>query len=425
MQITFSQFTESFDTVHPHKQISNEYDEVRDIARDENDQPLGITRRKLTHQFEDPHSGDVIHVTHDIEHHVDDYNPDPKKAPRTTMEVAFTRSPGQGSSEQTYGRVKGGKGALAIFGTVAAITKSVAAKHGKGETTVYAEAENSRVSAYSRMISRHTGKEPQVTKYPDSHPGAGNSKISFAINEMYSVTVGEHPESGDHIYAPAESNKDKRTLAQVTSSTLTFNSKFPPGAPGSLVSDHEHGPSHMNKLKGITEDSEETSAEKTLHIMRGISGSGKSTVARELAKSHEDSVVLSTDRFFMTPKGRYKFDPSKIAENHAKNIKNTHAHMEANRQNIFIDNTNLVHSHMTPYVAAAKKNGYSVKFHDIHGNDPENIDVGEASRRMTNRAETSVPGSDHGEQVARRQKESYEPFKTDDPIKEIMKSHKA
>lgn len=253
MQITFSQFTESLDTVHPHKQISNEYDEVHDVARDENDQPLGITRRKLTHQFEDPHSGDVIHVTHDIEHHVDDYNPDPKKAPRTTMEVAFTRSPGQGSSEQTYGRVKGGKGALGIFGTVAAITKSVAAKHGKGETTVSAEAENPRVSAYSRMISRHTGEEPRVTKYPDHHPGAGNSNISFTLKEMYSVTVGEHPESGDHIYTHAENDKDARILAQVKSSTLTFNSKFPPGAPGSLVSEHEHGESHMRKLGKLRE----------------------------------------------------------------------------------------------------------------------------------------------------------------------------
>tara|TARA_R110000868_G_scaffold151261_2_gene374948 strand:- start:8 stop:802 length:795 start_codon:yes stop_codon:yes gene_type:complete len=262
MQIPFSQFTESLDTVHPHKQISNEYDEVHDIARDENDHPLGITRRKLTHQFEDPHSGDVIHVTHDIKHHVDDYNPDPKDAPRTTIETAFTRSPGKGSSEETYGRVKGGRGTLAMFSTVGAITKKVAKKYGIGETSVNMEAENPRVPSYVRMGKRLSGgATPEVTEYPDHHPGAGNSKISFAINEMYSVTVGEHPESGDHIYAPAESNKDKRTLAQVKSSTLTFNSKFPPGAPGSLVSDHEHGPSHMNKLKSITEDSDQRNHE--------------------------------------------------------------------------------------------------------------------------------------------------------------------
>ena len=73
------------------------------------------------------------------------------------------------------------------------------------------------------------------------------------LNEMYSVTVGEHPESGDHIYASSEDDKDKRTLSQVKSSTLTFNSKFPPGAPGSLVSDHEHGGSHMRKLGKLRE----------------------------------------------------------------------------------------------------------------------------------------------------------------------------
>ena len=83
-------------------------------------------------------------------------------------------------------------------------------------------------------------------------PAKNNMKTFFQfLNEMYSITVGEHPESGDYIYAHTKNDKDARILAQVKSSTLTFNSKHPPGPPGSLVSDHEHGQSHMNKLEKL------------------------------------------------------------------------------------------------------------------------------------------------------------------------------
>lgn len=258
------------------------------------------------------------------------------------------------------------------------------------------------------------------------------------LNEMFSVSIGRHPATGDHIYAPADTTRNKRKLAQVESGTVSFPHPNPPGAPGSLVSDHEHGESHMRKLgtelsvrdrdvflEMLDSNAEPNAAlktgaspEKVLHIMRGISGSGKSTVARELAESNKDSVILSTDRFFMD-KGTYKFDPSKIAEHHTQNIKDAHDHMENGTSNVIIDNTNLVHSHMTPYVAAAQMHGYTVRFHDIHENDPKNINVNQASERMTKRAQ-DIPGSDHGSEVARRQAEGYEPFKTDDPVKEIM-----
>ena len=167
----------------------------------------------------------------------------------------------------------------------------------------------------------------------------------------------------------------------------------------------------------------EEAEKKVVHILRGISGSGKSTLSNSiLEKSRGDdrsAVVLSTDRFFMTPGGEYKFDPSQIVENHARNQADAVAHMKQGTHDIVIDNTNLVHAHMKPYVSAALDHGYGVKFHDIHENDPDNIDVEEASRRMEKRAET-IPGSNHGEQVARRQAESYEPFKTNDPVSEVM-----
>ena len=68
---------------------------------------------------------------------------------------------------------------------------------------------------------------------------------------MHLITIGEHPDSGDLIYAHAENVKQERMMSQIKSSTLTFPSRFPPGAPGSLVSDHVHGDRHMRKLNII------------------------------------------------------------------------------------------------------------------------------------------------------------------------------
>ncbi len=73
------------------------------------------------------------------------------------------------------------------------------------------------------------------------------------LTEMHLITVGEHPDSGDLIYAHTDDYRDERRLSSVRSSTVTFPSRFPPGAPGSLLSDHEHGDRHMRKLNNLGE----------------------------------------------------------------------------------------------------------------------------------------------------------------------------
>ena len=50
--------------------------------------------------------------------------------------------------------------------------------------------------------------------------------------------------------------------------------------------------------------------EKTLYIVRGIPGSGKSTFAKTLGGTH-----FETDEFFMVD-GEYKFDPTKLKDAH-------------------------------------------------------------------------------------------------------------
>ena len=58
-----------------------------------------------------------------------------------------------------------------------------------------------------------------------------------------------------------------------------------------------------------------------LIIMRGLPGSGKSKVVREIiAKAINDhqhsAIVCSADQFFTNPDGEYNFNPSMIAQAH-------------------------------------------------------------------------------------------------------------
>ncbi len=93
-------------------------------------------------------------------------------------------------------------------------------------------------------------------------------------------------------------------------------------------------------------------------ILRGISGSGKSTWAKLQAK---DAIVISTDAYFIQPDGSYLFEAAKLQAYHQRAFK---AFIEALEQKvpwIVIDNTNIRAWEFSPYVAAAEAFGYTTE----------------------------------------------------------------
>ena len=82
---------------------------------------------------------------------------------------------------------------------------------------------------------------------------------------------------------------------------------------------------------------------KTLILVRGLPGSGKSTFAKLLEGKH-----IETDMFFIT-NGEYKFDVSKLKEAHSWCQSMVGSWMSDSEELIVISNTFTQEWEMTPY----------------------------------------------------------------------------
>ena len=116
---------------------------------------------------------------------------------------------------------------------------------------------------------------------------------------------------------------------------------------------------------------------KVMFLMRGISGSGKSTRAKELGKG---GAVFSTDDFFMV-NGEYKYDPKQIGRAHDWNIGRVGYAAEKGISPIVVDNTNVEAWHMRPYADLAQQHGYKVEI--IEPQTPWSFDAAELAKRNT------------------------------------------
>lgn len=95
----------------------------------------------------------------------------------------------------------------------------------------------------------------------------------------------------------------------------------------------------------------------TMYILRGHSGSGKSTWARSLAARDPNVVICSADDFFVGEDGQYVFDGDKIGEAHSACRNKAFDAVEA-RLPVVIDNTNYHPNQFAYYSRLAFYRGY-------------------------------------------------------------------
>jgi len=108
--------------------------------------------------------------------------------------------------------------------------------------------------------------------------------------------------------------------------------------------------------------------EKKCFVMRGIPGSGKSTMARQLAG--EAGKIHSTDDYFMKD-GKYVFDPGNLRRNHQLNFQAFKADLALGVSPVIVDNTNTQKWEYQNYVDAAEAAGYEVEVVSVPHIDPK------------------------------------------------------
>lgn len=104
-------------------------------------------------------------------------------------------------------------------------------------------------------------------------------------------------------------------------------------------------------------------------IMRGIPGSGKSTVAEKILRSSLGDGpggflirgrIHSTDSYFYNEYSEYKFDPSRLGEFHAANLQAFKESLAKGLPVVICDNTNTQRWEYQKYLDAAEEAGYIV-----------------------------------------------------------------
>lgn len=95
---------------------------------------------------------------------------------------------------------------------------------------------------------------------------------------------------------------------------------------------------------------------KTLILLRGVPGSGKSTTAKELFPSY---IHLEADMYWYDKEGNYNFNITKLGNAHAWCELQTEYNMTQGF-NVVISNTLTTEKELKPYYELAKKYEYKV-----------------------------------------------------------------
>jgi len=97
-----------------------------------------------------------------------------------------------------------------------------------------------------------------------------------------------------------------------------------------------------------------------LILMRGVPGSGKSSLAKKL--SDGKIPIHSTDNYFMKD-GVYQFNAKAIGYYHKLNLEAASKAMRAGLD-VIVDNTNTTFAEMKPYILVALETGHEIVFQE-------------------------------------------------------------
>jgi len=126
---------------------------------------------------------------------------------------------------------------------------------------------------------------------------------------------------------------------------------------------------------------------KTVYLMFGLPGSGKSTKVQEISKNSLVFSIHSTDDYWIRPDGYYDWNPARIKEAHEWNFREYSHSVEGNYgyliDTIIVDNTNLRFGDAKRYIDKATAEGYTVVL--VEPETPWRYDAEECAVRNVHR----------------------------------------
>ena len=131
-------------------------------------------------------------------------------------------------------------------------------------------------------------------------------------------------------------------------------------------------------------------SKQQLILVRGLPGSGKSTIAKNIEKDSGDWIHLETDMFWYDPDGNYNFDYTRLKESHQWCQNATKTYLE-DYFNVVVSNTFTTKKEMIPYFEIAKQFNIIPNIIIATGNfgNIHNVPV-DAYQRMKDRFEWEV-----------------------------------
>lgn len=162
------------------------------------------------------------------------------------------------------------------------------------------------------------------------------------------------------------------------------------------MSDHQTNQERMT-------DVENNFLSGSIHIMRGLPGSGKSTFIKNKIKSNEwpadRTIICSADDYMVNEKGEYEFKPVKLTNAHIKcRLKFIKAiYFTTNEPiHIVIDNTNIELEHFAEYILLAKSTARLLWIHEIAPVDANQTDPNTGKPRLLSNKELAIRAAHHG-----------------------------
>lgn len=126
-------------------------------------------------------------------------------------------------------------------------------------------------------------------------------------------------------------------------------------------------------------------------ILRGVSGSGKSSLATLLVQLG-NTCIVSADKYFITRDRGYVFDASKLKEAHEYCFDMFRMELLSGND-VIVDNTNTTEKEITKYLDFATERGYqviSLVVENRHGNDSVHNVPQEKRKQQAQRLHNSI-----------------------------------